>query len=338
MGVKIVAELSANHNHDLGVAKESIRIARESGADAIKLQTYTPDTMTIQCDKDYFRLTQGTIWDGTTLYQLYQQAYTPWEWHAELFECASKFGIEMFSTPFDQSSVDFLETLGNPVYKIASFEITDVPFIEYVASKKKPVIISVGIATLEEITDAVNACRIQGCSDITLLQCTSQYPALPGDANLLTMVDLEKRFGVKAGLSDHTMGHEVAAIAAAMGASVIEKHFIIDRKIGGPDSSFSMTPADFSEMVEKIRSIEKILGTADYTIGESKQKSREFARSLFIVQNVKAGQTITAENIRSIRPGFGISPKHYCEVLGKRFKKDCELGTPLAWDLIDDAD
>lgn len=335
MSTKIIAELSANHNQSIGIAKNSIKAAKESGADAIKLQTYTPDTLTIDCDNDFFRIKQDTIWDGTTLYQLYQKAYTPWEWHKELFDYASQIGIEIFSTPFDKTAVDFLEDLHTVRYKIASFEITDIPLIKYVASKMKPIVISIGIASLDEIEEAVETCRKQGCNDITLLQCTSQYPAKPEDANLMTMIDMQKRFNVKTGLSDHTTGYEVPVIAAAMGACMIEKHFIIDRSIGGPDASFSMTPDEFSQMVEKIRRVEKIIGKVDYKMNELRLKNRVFSRSLFIVKDVKAGQIITEENIRSIRPGNGLSPKFTDEILGRRFSKDAERGTPLIWDLIE---
>lgn len=333
--IKIVAELSANHNHEFDIARDTIRIAKESGADAVKLQTYTPDTLTIDCNKDYFRLEHDTIWDGMTLYELYQSAYTPWEWHKELFDYAKQIGIEIFSTPFDKTAVDFLETLHTVRYKIASFEITDIPLIKYVASKMKPIVISIGIASLSEIEEAVEACRKQGCNDITLLQCTSQYPAKPEDANLMTMIDMQKRFNVKTGLSDHTTGYEVPVIAAAMGACMIEKHFIIDRNIGGPDSEFSMTPDEFSIMVEKIRRVEKIIGKVDYEMNEHKLKSRVFSRSLFIVKDVKAGQIITEEEIRSIRPGNGLSPKYIDKILGRKFSKDAERGTPLIWDLIE---
>jgi pseudaminic acid synthase len=334
LNTKIIAELSANHKQKIEIAKDTIKAAKESGADAIKLQTYTPDTLTIDCNNDYFKLNQGTIWDGTTLYKLYQEAYTPWDWHYELYNYAANIGIEIFSTPFDKTAVGFLENLKTPKYKIASFEITDIPLIKYVASKKKPIIISVGIATLKEIEEAVFACREQECNDITLLQCTSQYPANPEDANLLTMTDLKEKFGLKVGLSDHTLGYEVPVIAASMGASMIEKHFIINRSIGGPDASFSMTPDEFSDMVEKIRRVEKIIGKVNYDLNDTKLKSRVFARSLFIVKDVKAGQIITNENVKSIRPGYGMSPKYIDEVLGKKFSRDSERGTPLSWDLI----
>ena len=255
----IIAEMSANHGFEIENAKKTIQIAKESGADAVKIQTYTPDTMTINCRNKYFDINQGTIWDGTNLYDLYKTAYTPWEWHKELFDYAKEIGITIFSTPFDFAAVDFLEELETPIHKIASFEITDIPLIEYAASKGQPMIISTGIATIEEIEEAVSACKRVGNNDITLLQCTSQYPAKLEDANLLTMVDMKERFGVKIGLSDHTMGDIVSTTAVAIGAEVIEKHFIIDRAIGGPDASFSMMPNEFKEMVSRIREVEKTI-------------------------------------------------------------------------------
>ena len=334
MSVKIVAELSANHNHDINIAKQSIEAAKNVGADAIKIQTYTPDTMTIDCDNEYFKVNQGTIWDGITLFSLYEQAYTPWEWHKELFDFAKKIGIEIFSTPFDKSAVDLLENLGCPIYKIASFEITDTPLIKYVASKGKPLILSVGIATLGEIEEAVAACKNQSNNDITLLQCTSQYPANPEDAELMTMVDMKDRFGVKVGLSDHTMGSEVACVATAMGATLIEKHFRLDKDIGGPDASFSMNQEEFAKMVEAVRRVEKIMGHPSYEMTESKKNSRIFARSLFVVKDVKKGEPITEDNVRSIRPGYGMSPKDLEDILGKKFALDICRGTPLSWDKV----
>lgn len=332
---QVIAELSANHKQDINIAKQTIRKAKDAGADAIKIQTYTPDTMTIQCDNQYFKITHGTIWDGVTLYQLYSAAYTPWEWHEELFDYAAKLSINIFSTPFDITSVDFLEKIGVDKYKIASFEITDIPLINYIASKGKPIIISTGIATLEEIEDAVNACREQGNDNITLLQCTSQYPADPSNANLLTMADLKKRFGVRIGLSDHTMGYEVATAAVALGAEIIEKHFILDRNIGGPDSSFSMTPDEFRLMVDKIRFTETILGEVTYDLTNEKKLSRVFTRSLFVVENVKRGDIVNEENVRSIRPGNGMPPKYNKDIIGKKFNRDVERGTPMSWDFID---
>lgn len=334
--IEIIAEISANHGHDINIAKQTIKVAKEAGADAVKIQTYTADTLTIDCDNEFFRIAHGTIWDGVTLYKLYQEAYTPWEWHKELFCYAKEIGIEIFSTPFDNTAVDLLEKLNVRRYKIASPEITDIPLIEYVASKGKPIVISVGIATLEEIFEAVEACRRQGNADITLLQCTSQYPANPEDANLLVMRDMKERFQVNVGLSDHTMGHEVAVIAAAMQVSMIEKHFIMDRKIGGPDASFSMDAEEFKEMVSEIRRAERIIGQVTYDIDEKKKKSREFARSLFVVQDVREGEEITYKNVRSIRPGYGISPKFINEVCGKKFSFKVKRGTPFTWEMISD--
>ncbi len=334
MAVKIVAELSANHNHDLAIAKESIRVAKACGADAIKLQTYTPDTLTIDCDNEHFRLTQGTIWDGVTLYQLYQTAYTPWEWHEALFCYAKEVGIELFSTPFDPTAVALLEDLQNPIYKIASFEIADLALIRCAAETKKPMVLSVGIATLEEIDDAVQTCRAVGNHDITLLQCTSQYPAKVEDARLANLPFLKERFGVKVGLSDHTAGDEVACLAVAMGATMIEKHFIIDRQIGGPDAAFSMTAEEFSALVQRVRRTEQMVATPDFTQTAEKKKARVFARSLFVVADVKQGEPFTAENIRSIRPGNGMAPKYIDKVIGKTARVDIARGTPLSTTLI----
>lgn len=331
----IIAEMSANHGFKIENAKETIKKAKESGANAVKIQTYTADTITLDCDNEYFQIKQGTIWDGTTLYKLYQTAYTPWEWHKELFDYAKEIGITIFSTPFDFTAVDFLEELDTPIHKIASFEITDIPLIEYAASKGKPMIISTGIATLEEIEEAVEACKKVGNTDITLLKCTSQYPAKLEDANLKTMIDMKERFGVKIGLSDHTMGDIVATTAIALGAEVIEKHFIVDRAIGGPDASFSMIPDEFKEMVTRIREVEKTLGRVDYELDNKKKNSRVFARSLFITENIKVGEEITEKNCRSIRPGYGLAPKFYKEILGKKVTKDIERGTPLSWELIE---
>jgi pseudaminic acid synthase len=329
----IVAELSANHNQDINIAFETIKVAKESGANAIKLQTYTPDTMTIDCNNEYFQINQGTLWDGMTLYELYKQAYTPWEWHKELFEYAHSIGIEIFSTPFDKTAVDFLETLNNPIYKIASFEITDIPLIEYAALKMKPMIISTGVATLNEITDAVEACKKSGNNDITLLKCTSAYPAPLEEANLLTIFDMKEKFGLPIGLSDHTMDDISVIAAVAMGAKVIEKHFVLDRKTGGPDAEFSIEPNDFSQMVKKIRMVEMALGTVTYTLSENMQANRKFARSLFVVGDIQAGEFFTEENVRAIRPGDGISPKYLPDVLGKQARKKISRGTPLAEDM-----
>ena len=330
-----IAELSANHNQNIDIAKQTIKAAKESGADAIKLQTYTPDTMTIDCDNEYFQIKQGTVWDGEILYKLYEKAYTPWHWHKELKDYAQSLGLIFFSTPFDKSATDFLEELNVDVYKVASFEITDIPLIEYIASKKKPMIISTGIATLEDIELAVETCKKAGNEEIILLKCTSSYPSKLEDSNLLTILDLKERFNVISGLSDHSMEMEVPITAVALGGKVIEKHFILDRNMGGPDAGFSMEPEEFKKMVDSIRRVEKALGTVDYELTEKKKKNREFSRSLFVVKDMKAGEIITQENVKSIRPGFGMHPKYYKSILGKRIKKDIKRGTPLTFELIE---
>lgn len=329
----IVAELSANHGHKLEVALESIRAAKEAGADAIKIQTYTADTLTINCDKPDFRLGKG-LWEGEIYYTLYQKAYTPWEWHQAIYDEAKKQGIVCFSTPFDKTAVDFLEDLGNPITKIASFEITDVGLLEYAAKKGKPMVISTGIATPDDIELAVKTCKDAGNNDITLLKCTSSYPAPIEAANLMTMVDMKERYGVKVGLSDHTMGHDVAVAAVALGATMVEKHFIMDRSIGGPDAAFSMEKDEFAAMVKAIRNVEKALGDVVYPTDPTKIKGREFSRSLYVIKDVKAGETISEENVRSIRPGFGLHPKYLKNVLGKKFVKDCERGERFSMDMV----
>lgn len=329
----IVAELSANHGHKLELALQSVRAAKEAGADAIKIQTYTADTITLNCDADDFKV-KGTLWDGRTLYDLYQEAYTPWEWHQAIFDEAKKCGLLCFSTPFDKTAVDFLENLGNPIMKIASFEITDIPLIEYAAKKGKPMVISTGIAMLEDIELAVKTCKEAGNNDITLLKCTSSYPAPIEDANLMTMQDMKQRYGVKVGLSDHTMGSDVAVAAVALGASLVEKHFILDRSIGGPDAAFSMEVSEFAAMVRSIRNVEKALGQIIYPSDPTTIKGREFSRSLYIAENVKAGEVVTEKNVRSVRPGFGLHPKYLQKVLGRTFSKDCKKGDRMTWDLI----
>ena len=326
----IVAELSANHGHKLENALASVRAAKIAGADAIKIQTYTPDTITLDCDAEDFQVKSGTMWDGVTLYQLYQQAYTPWEWHRAIFDEAKKVGIDCFSTPFDKSAVDFLEELHNPIYKIASFEITDIPLIEYAASKLKPIVISTGIATQKDIEDAIEACHRVGNNDVTLLKCTSAYPAPIEAANLRTMIDMRDRFGVKIGLSDHTMGDDVAVAAVALGATIVEKHFIIDRKIGGPDADFSMQPDEFATMVHSIRNVEKALGEVCYPIDPATIKGREFSRSLYIAEDIKRGDVITEKNVRSVRPGYGLSPKYLPTILGKHILRDLKKGERLS--------
>jgi pseudaminic acid synthase len=328
----IVAELSANHNGSLDNAVRTIVEAKKAGADAIKLQTYTADTLTLDCDNEYFQIKSGSLWDGKTLYQLYQEAYTPWEWHEELFRVAKEEGLICFSSPFDKSAVDFLERFDVPAYKIASFEIQDIPLIEYAASKGKPMILSTGIAELEDIELAVETIKKAGNDEIILLKCTSAYPAPLETVNLKTISDMEQRFGTLVGLSDHTLGTSVPVASVALGARMIEKHFIADRNIGGPDASFSLEPAEFRQMVDAVRDVEKALGGVDYTLSEKVKGNRVFARSLFIAKDVQQGDTVDESNVRSIRPGYGMHPKHLKEVLGKRFSRDVKMGTPLAWE------
>ena len=332
--VFIIAELSANHNQKYNIAVETIKAAKNAGADAIKFQTYTPDTITLDCDNDFFKIKQGTIWDGKTLFKLYQEAYTPWEWQPKLKCIAEDLGLICFSSPFDKTAVDFLENINVPAYKVASFEITDIPLIKYIASKGKPIIISTGIATLADIEEAVNACREIGNAQIALLKCTSSYPAPIEEANLLTIPNMYETFGVEVGLSDHTMGSTVALASVVLGAKIIEKHFIMDRSLGGPDASFSMEPQEFITMVNSIRDVEKAMGTVCYNLSDQSKKNREFSRSLFIVKNIKAGELFTEDNVRSIRPGFGLHPRHLNEVYGKKSKMDLKKGTPLQFNMI----
>ncbi|WP_079710777.1 pseudaminic acid synthase [Paraliobacillus ryukyuensis] len=330
----IIAELSANHGQNIDIAKNTIRAVKQTGADAIKLQTYTADTMTINSNNNYFKINSGTIWDGRTLYDLYQEAYTPWEWHEELIKYANELGLICFSSPFDQTAVDLLESLNVPAYKIASFEITDIPLIEYVATKMKPVIISTGIATLPEIEEAVQACKRVGNEQIVLLKCTSSYPAKIEDANLMTMKNMKETFEVEVGLSDHTPGSTVPITAVALGAKIIEKHFILDKAIGGPDASFSLDFDEFKQMVQSVRNAEKAIGRVSYELTESKKNSRLLSRSLFIVKDIKKGEKLTEENIKSIRPGHGLAPKYYRKILGNEAIDDLKKGTPLEWGMI----
>lgn len=330
----IIAELSANHNGNLATALETVRAAKRAGADCIKLQTYTADTITLDSRKDDF-LIKGTIWEGKNLHDLYNEAFTPWEWHAEIMRVAKEEGLICFSSPFDSTSVDFLEGLNVPAYKIASFEITDIPLIEYVASKGKPVIISTGIATLEDIQLALEACHRMGNHDIALLKCTSSYPAPVEEANIVMVKDLADRFNVISGLSDHTMGSTVPVVATCFGAKIIEKHFILDREIGGPDASFSMDEKEFTDMVLAVREAEKAIGTVDYTLTEKQVKGRDFSRSLYVAEDIKAGEEFTESNIRSVRPGFGIHPKHFKDILGRKAAKNLEKGDRLNFDVID---
>ncbi|MFA5455041.1 MAG: pseudaminic acid synthase [Sulfurimonas sp.] len=325
-GIYIIAELSANHGGKISIAKDTIKAAKEIGANAIKLQTYTADTITLNCDKDDFVIKGGTLWDDKKLYDLYTEAYLPWEWHKELFDYAREIGIDIFSSPFDKSAVDFLETLNPSAYKIASFEITDYELIRYTASKMKPMIISTGIATIDEIQDAVDICRSVGNSDIVLLKCTSSYPAPLEEANLLTIPNLAETFGVISGFSDHTMGSTAPIVAVTLGAKIIEKHFILDKSIGGADADFSMDKQEFSDMVQAIRDATKLLGKVDYSMDEKKKKSRRFSRSLYIAKDIKKGELFSEENIRSVRPGYGMHPKYLNDVLGKVADRDFEFG------------
>lgn len=329
----IIAELSANHSGSIEVAIETIRAAKRAGADCIKLQTYTADTLTIDCDKDDFKI-KGTIWEGTNLYKLYQEAYTPWEWHKQLFDAAKVEGLICFSSPFDKTAVDLLESLNTPAYKIASFEITDIPLIEYVASKGKPVIMSTGIATIEDIELAIDACHRMGNHDIALLKCTSSYPAPIDEANMCMVKDLATLFGVITGLSDHTMGSTVPIVATCFGAKIIEKHFILNHSIGGPDASFSMDESEFTAMVIAVRDAEKAIGVVDYTLTEKQQQGKDFCRSLYVTQSIKAGEKFTEQNVRSIRPGFGLHPKYLHTILGNEAVLDIEKGERFSMDYI----
>jgi pseudaminic acid synthase len=334
--VFIIAELSANHRQNIEIAERTLLAIKDSGADAVKFQTYTPDTITIDCANEHFQVKQGTIWDGRTLYQLYEEAYTPWEWQPRLKELADDLGLICFSTPFDNSAVDFLESVNVPAYKVASFEITDIPLIEYIASRQKPVIISTGIATLADIEEALGACKRVGNDQIALLKCTSSYPAPFEEANLRTIEDMSKRFHTVVGLSDHTLGISAPIAAVALGASIIEKHFILDRDLGGPDASFSLEPDEFRTLVNAIREVEKALGKVDYELSEQVRRSRELSRSLFVVQDIEPGNMITGENVRSIRPGYGLHPRNLSAVLGKKTRNRVGKGTPLKWEHIED--
>ncbi len=330
----IIAEMSANHNKSFTKAVKILEEAKKAGADAVKLQTYTPDTITIDSDNDCFKV-KDTIWKGKNLYQLYKEAYTPWEWQPKLKKIADSIRIDLFSTPFDASAVDFLEKMNVPAYKIASFELVDIPLLKRVATTGKPVIMSTGMATINEIKDAVDALRANGCKDIALLKCTSAYPASPDEANLRTITDLSEKFNIPAGLSDHTMGSVVAIAAVAVGACIVEKHFCLDRSDVGPDSPFSMEPNEFKQMVKDIRTTEKALGHISYDLTEKQNKNKAFRRSLFAVENIKAGEIFTDKNIRSIRPSHGLPPKYFPVILGKKARTDIQRGTPLVWDIIE---
>ena len=332
--VYIVAEISANHNQSLDQALEIIQVAKRSGANAVKLQTYTPDTMTIDSHQMCFKIPGDSIWAGKTLYQLYSEAYTPWDWHSKLQFLANKIGLTLFSTPFDSSAVDFLETLGVQAYKVASFELVDLPLLQKIAQTRKPVIVSTGMASLAEIDEAVRTLRINGAGDLVLLKCTSAYPAPPMDMNLRTIPHLADAFNVLVGLSDHSLGSSAAVMAVALGARLIEKHLTLDRADGGPDSSFSMEPPEFAQMVRDIRQAEQSLGHITYTPSSGEEKNLFFRRSLFVVEDVKKGEIFTTKNVRSIRPGVGLHTRYLSVILGKKAAYDILRGTPISWDLI----
>jgi pseudaminic acid synthase len=333
--VFIIAELSANHRQDLDVAVESLKAIKDAGADAVKLQTYTPDTITIDCDNEYFQIKHGTIWDGKNLYDLYKEAYTPWEWHPILKKVADEIGLIFFSSPFDKTAVDFLETMDVPAYKVASLEITDIPLIEYIASKGKPVIISTGIATLSDIAEAIDACKRVGNEQVIILKCTTEYPTPLEDVNIRTIPNMMETFNKVTGLSDHTLGISVPIAAVALGACIVEKHFILSKDLGGPDAAFSLDPHEFASMVKSIREVEKALGKVTYDLTAQTIKNREFCRSLFVVRDMEFGETFTRENVRSIRPGYGLAPRYLNDILGQKARWNIKKGTPLPWHLID---
>jgi pseudaminic acid synthase len=332
--VYVVAELSANHNHDLDQAIRLIQAAKESGADAVKVQTYTADTITIRSDREDFKIRGGTLWDGRTLYELYREAYTPWEWQPKLKQVADDLGLGFFSSAFDATAVDFLESLGVPAYKVASCELVDLPLLERISRTGKPLLVSTGMATMEEIEEAVETARQAGAPQMALLRCTSAYPASPSEMNLRTIPELARRFAVPVGLSDHTMDIAVPVVAVALGACMIEKHFILSRSLKGPDSAFSLEPGEFKTMVEAVRVAEKSLGEIHFGLTDSERSSRVFRRSLFVVQPVRQGQTFSAENVRSIRPGNGLHTRHLSAIIGRCASRDIERGTPLSWDLV----
>ena len=330
----LVAEVSANHLQDYGRAEAIIRAAKEAGADAVKLQTYTPDTITLDCDNDYFQITQGTIWDGTTLHKLYEEAYTPWEWQPKLMELANGLGMECFSSPFDATAVDFMREMDMPAYKVASFEINDIPLIRRIARIGKPIIFATGIAYLEDIERALAVCKEEGNEQVILLKCTSTYPSPYEDMNLKVIPHMAETFDCLAGLSDHSMGTAVAVASVALGAKMVEKHLTLSRPDGGPDAAFSMEPEELRKMAEEIRIVEKALGRVTYELTEKQKKSREDGRSLFVVEDIGKGEIFTEENVRSIRPAFGMHTMYYDEVIGKKARVDIAKGTPLDWKYI----
>jgi N-acetylneuraminate synthase len=332
--VYIVAELSANHNQSLDQAVRILHAAKNAGADAVKLQTYTADTITLRSDKECFRIAGGTLWDGRTLHDLYQEAFTPWEWQPKLKEIADELGMQLFSSAFDDSAVDFLERMNVPAHKVASFELVDIGLIQKMARTGKPLIMSTGMASAEEISEAVEAARGSGATQIALLKCTSAYPAPPEEANLLTIPELARRFDCPVGLSDHTMGIAVPVVAVALGACIIEKHLCLRRADGGPDGAFSLEPQEFKAMVEAVRTAEKALGAVQFAPGPREANSRKFRRSLFVVEDIKKGELFTKQNVRSIRPADGLHPRHFKEVLGRRAACDVDRGTPLSWTMV----
>ena len=327
----IIAELSGNHNNNFDLSVKTIESIAETGADAVKIQTYKPESLTINLDKGYFAPKKEGLWKGYTPWNLYKEASMPYEWHSKLKKISEKKGLIFFSSPFDKEGVDFLETLNVPIYKIASFEIVDINLIEYCAKKMKPIIISTGVADIKDIDLAIKTCRNVGNKDITLLKCTSNYPAKIKDADLLTIPDMKKKFGVKVGVSDHTMGYLVPLVAVSLGASVVEKHYILDRKLGGVDSAFSMEPQEFKDMVRNIRNVELSLGKVNYDISKTKKLKR---KSLFFIKDIKKGEKLTSKNIRSIRPGHGLHPKNYKKILNKLASSDVKKGTPIKWSMI----
>lgn len=329
----VIAELSANHNGKLETALRIVEEAKAAGAEAVKLQTYRPDTITLDCDSEDFRI-RGGLWNGRTLYELYEQAHMPWEWHAPLFERARELGITMFSSPFDNTAVDLLESLNAPAYKIASFEVVDIGLIKYVASTGKPMIISTGMADAGEIQEAINAAREGGCKELAVLHCVSGYPAPAEDYNLRTIPDMIQRFGLVTGLSDHTLNNTTAITSVAMGASIIEKHFTLDRNGGGPDDCFSLEPAELAALCKDSKTAWAAMGRVDYDRKSSEQDNVKFRRSLYFVKDMKAGEVITPDAVRSVRPGFGLPPKHYGAVIGKRVSRDIFFGAPVAWGLL----
>jgi pseudaminic acid synthase len=330
----VVAELSANHNQDFEQAVRLIQACKEAGADAVKVQTYTPDTITIRSDREYFQIRGGTIWDGRTLYDLYGEAYTPWAWQPKLKQVADDLKLDFFSSAFDSTAVDFLESMRVPAYKVASCELVDIPLLQRISRTGKPLIFSTGMAAIEEIEEAVQTARRAGAEQIALLRCTSAYPALPGEMNLRTIPELARRFEVPVGLSDHTMHIAVPVAAVALGACIIEKHFTLSRSSKGPDNSFSLEPSEFKAMVQAVRVAEESLGEIHFGLTDGEQRSRVFRRSLFVVQDVRQGQTFSAENIRSIRPGHGLHTRHLPQIVGQRASRDIERGTPLSWELV----